>query len=158
MEGNKTTPFSFVESQTSLIPNLTLFENLQLEVGTSNWELYKKSQPSTYLNLMNLITNPDKGTQASHPHEKFIISLLKGISGPAQYLLIDCQEVGLSPFVIKSLKETLMKASLTKSLVIGTAHPSLWLDCAHRIVKRQENQEFHVEQLDAEIVKKHWAA
>jgi ABC-type branched-subunit amino acid transport system ATPase component len=158
MEGNKTTPFSFVEAQTSLIPGLTLLENLQLEIGTVNWELYKRSQPSVVANLINFITDPNKKTQVSQTHEKLIISLLKGISGPAHYLLVDCQEATLSAFVIKSLKETLMKVSETKSLVIGTNHPSLWLDCAHRMISRKENHEFHVDQFDVASLKKHWAA
>lgn len=149
--------FSFVEAQSSLLPNLTLLENVQLELGRQDWRDLQSSVSSNWQHLMNLISNPNLKASEAQDWERFAISLLKGTSGNTSHLLIDVNEKLLSPLVLKHFRSIIMDSALEKSIFVASAHTSVWLDCAHAIVKRK-SYEFEVEIFDPSLIKKHWAA
>lgn len=153
----KVQSFSYVEARTSLHPELSLWENLQLEAHTSSWKEFQKSLKPDQIALTNLIKNPHQKARESQLWEQFIVSFLKGISGESQNLLIDMDETDLSPFIIAQFKKILLTSSNNKSIYLASANSSLWLDCAHTIVGRTEYR-FEVETFDAESIKRHWVA
>jgi hypothetical protein len=154
----KASSFAYVSSESSLLPNLTLWENLKLETGGTDWSDFKKSLKPEWLSLVSLLKSPDQITQKSEPWEKFAVSLLKAVLGPSRHILIDMNEDHLSTFMVKALKNACCQAASTdKSITLASATSGLWLDCAHSIVKRN-GYEFVTEELNIELLTRHWAA
>lgn len=152
----KKSSFAYIDAETSLHPNLSLWENLQIEIGPSQWIDFQSSLKPEWLSLVNLIQDPTKHSAKAKSWECFIISLLKGLITPAQNLLLDLNEEDLSPFLIGLLKRSVLNTT-DKSVFIATANPSLWIDCAHTIVDRRDFK-FDVTILNSTEIKKNWAA
>jgi hypothetical protein len=153
----KNISFAYVEAQTSLISNLSLWENLQIVTGGNSWRDTLKQLHADWMPLINLIKNPEMKAEDAQPWERFIISLLKGLASSCKTLLIDFNE-DLIPFLmIQNLKKTFVKITEHKNIYLASASHSLWLDCAHSIITRQQFK-FHVEVLDPEGIKRHWVA
>ena len=149
--------FSFVEAQSSLLPDLSLWENIQLELGGQAWGDLHDNMNASWKYLMNLIIDPNLKASAAQDWERFAVSLLKGIAGKNNHLLIDVNEKLLSPLVLKHFRSVIMESAEQKNIYVASAHTSVWLDCAHAIVKRK-TFEFETEILDLENIKKHWVA
>lgn len=154
---DKGSSFSYIEAGSSLHPHLTLWENLQLETGLSSWKEFAATVDPNVQSLTNLLKEHGKICHEAQGWEKFIVSLIKGIVGPSHHLLIDINEDEFSPFLIQSFKKTIIKATETKTVILATAHSPLWIDCAHTLVHRKEFK-FDLELLDADKIRKHWAA
>ncbi len=112
----KSGSFAYVEAQTSLIPHLSLWENLQLEAGGGSWQELAQQASAELRQLMNLVVNHDQLAQTAQAWEKFSISLLKGIMMPSPHILLDMNEDLLSPIMIPLLKKILIKASAQKKI------------------------------------------
>lgn len=149
--------FSYIEAETSLHPHLSLWENLQIEIGPSNFKELESTLKPECLALLNLIKKPHQLTETADVWEKFMTSLLKGMMNTSQNLLIDMNEELLSPFMIQNFKKSIVEATKDKTIYLATNHTSLWLDCAHTIVSRKEYA-FEIQTLDQEVIKRHWAA
>lgn len=149
--------FSYVEAETSLHPQLSLWENLRIETGLSTWADFERSLNSDCLALVNLLNDTDKVASQSEGWEKFLVSFVKAITNPSQNLLIDMNEDCLNPFLIRKMKEHLVRATDSKNIFLASAHTSLWLDCSHTIVRKNEFK-FEMNVLGPDQIKKHWAA
>jgi hypothetical protein len=147
--------FFYVEAD-ALIPNLSLWENLQMGTGHSSWTEFTQSLSNQERNLARLIRDPYNQSQQAEAWEKFIISFLKGLS-TGSHLLIDVDETLLPIFIVQGLKELIVKTTHERKIFLATASTGLWLDCAHSLV---EKKQFHFESktFDAEALKKNWAA
>lgn len=148
--------FAYVSSENSLLPHLSLWENLQLVSGHGSWKEYAQSIKPEWEPLVRLIGRPDIDAVRAENWEKFTVSLLKGLLGPG-HLLLDMNEDHLSPFIIQNLKHTILTIPTERQTYLATAVSGLWLDCAHSLVSRKE-YEFVTQKLDASLIKKHWAA
>ncbi|HLW55888.1 MAG TPA: hypothetical protein VKY27_00800 [Bacteriovoracaceae bacterium] len=146
-------PFAFIASD-SLLPNLSLWENLHIVTGGLNWQEVLSSAGREEQSLMRLIKNPNLPTSEAHNWEKFIISLLKGLKTRGN-LLIDMREEELNPMMVQLFKKIFVRVQ--RNIIIASESASLWLDCSHRIYSKKD-YEIHVEELNPELVKKHWAA
>lgn len=149
--------FFYVEGENSLLPHLTLIENLQLVAPFESWRDFVGLLNPEYRSLVNLIQKPGRLASEAETWEKFLVCLLKGLVSPSEHFLINMNEEGLSPFMVKKFKETLILLSTKKTVFLATKHTSLWLDCAHSLVRRNDFK-FEVEVLNAQLVKKHWEA
>lgn len=149
--------FAYVEAQTSLIPNLSLWENLQMVVGCHNWMEFMQALSPQWQPLARLLRDTDRLASSAEVWEKFCISLLKGLHGPGNNLLVDMNEDLLSPLMVQNFKKTLISTAKDRHIYLATANTSLWLDCAHTLVTRKD-YEFVSETLDHEKVKLHWVA
>lgn len=153
----KKSSFSYIEAETSLHPDLTLWENLQLESGASSWQDFCHSLKPDQIALLNLLKSPDQKSQDSEFWENFTVSLLKGLINPSQNLLIDMNENLLTPFMIQNFKKIVLQTTQYKTVYLATANSSLWLDCAHSLVDRKEYK-FEIQNLDSESIRKYWVA
>ncbi len=153
----KCSGFSFVHGNSSLIPGLTLWENLQLSAHKELWDDFVKENHPMISSLIPLLKEPYKKASVSAPWECFLISLMKGILEPTPQLLVEVNEESFPPFLMKTIKSALMKSSQDKVIYLSSAAPSLWLDCAHHLV-RKNGYAFEFEQMDHELIKRHWAA
>jgi ABC-type branched-subunit amino acid transport system ATPase component len=147
--------FAYVEAENSLLPHLSLWENLQLITGHSRWEEFVRTAKSEWILLIRLITHPERIAAKAENWEKFTISLLKGIISEG-HLLIDMNEDVLSPLIIQNLKRTIISVANEKQIYLASATSSLWLDCAHSLVSKKEYK-FITQQLDQGLIKRHWA-
>jgi len=157
VSAGKSSGFSFVHGASSLIPHLTLWENLQLSAPRELWDDFVKDNHPAISALIPLIKEPYKKASVSAPWECFLVSLMKGILEPTPHLLVDIQEDLLPVFVVKTVKATLMKTSSDKVIYLSSVAPSLWLDCAHSLVKKN-GFKFVIEELNKEAIRRHWAA
>lgn len=149
--------FSYIEAETSLHPNLSLWENLQLEIGPIHWNDFYRNLNSEWLPLANLLRRPDTLASEAQTWEKFLVSLLKGMMLTSQSLLIDMNEDLLSPLIIQNFKKTILEVTKEKTVYLASANTSLWLDCAHSVVGRN-GYKFEIETFDSNQIKKHWAS
>ncbi len=148
--------FSYIEAETSLHPQLSLWENIQVETGPTTLRDFQQTLKPELSSLLNLIKNHDISAKDAQIWEKFLISLVKGVIAPSQHLLIDLNEELLSPIIIQNFKKAILVVSSEKTIILASANSSLWLDCAHSLVTRKEFK-FETQKLDSDI-KKHWAA
>ncbi len=155
-EAGKFSTFSYIEAETSLHPQLTLWENIQIEIGPIPLKDAGKHLIPEISFLMNLIKNPSIKTNEAQSWERFIISFTKALLGPSRHLLLDINEEHLSPFLIQQIKKSVLLTS-EKTVYLATAQSSIWIDCAHSIVDRKE-YEFEVTRLGPTELKKKLAA
>lgn len=152
----KASSFAYVEAGSSLLPGLSLWENLKLEAGGSDWGDFKQIIKPEWLPLVNLLKRPDQNVGEADAWEKFAFSLLKGVLGPSRHLLIDVNEDLLSPFMIQIMKRACcIAANEDKQIYLASASSSLWLDCAHSLIVRK-GFDFVTEELNEKELKLHW--
>jgi hypothetical protein len=150
----KAQSFSYIEAKTSLLPNLSLWENLQLEIGSNSVKDYTSQLKPEYEALFRLLKKPETKAKEADYWETFIVSLLKGMTGQSRHLLIDINEKYLSALMIEQLKKILIAASLEKFIFLATANTSLWTDCAQTIIRRN-SFEFVLEEVVSQSVLKY---
>jgi ABC-type branched-subunit amino acid transport system ATPase component len=149
----KSTNFSYIEAQSSLLPDLTLWENLKLEVSSSSWNEMLKTLETPLLTVANLIVNYQLPAGNAQVWEKFLLSLLKGLMSSSPNLLVDMNEDVLDPFVLQNCKRILFHFADQKQIYLASANTSLWLDSAHCLVTRSHYQ-FKFEKLEQNLIKR----
>lgn len=132
----KNIQFSYVEAQNSLIKDLSLWENLKLEVGGSSWREVAHTLRPEWAVLMNVIRDPNILAQNSQHWERFMIGLLKGLMSETPHLIIDMNEDHLPSFLVSNVKKVLSATQSTKQIYLASANPELWIECAHTKIIR----------------------
>lgn len=155
--GGKSSSFSYAHGPSSLIPNLSLWENLQLSCPHELWDEFVKDHHPALSSLISLIKEPYKKAAFATSWECFLISLMKGVLEPTPHLLVDMQEDIFPPFIVKTIKSAIMKTSVEKVVFLSSASTSMWLDCAHHVVKRN-GYLFVFEEMNREELRRHWVA
>jgi hypothetical protein len=144
--------FAHVEGETSLIPHLTLWENLHVVTGGQSWSELVAGLDLDLRPLVNLIQNPDVITKKATPWERLTVSLIKATLMNAQHILVDINEELHSHINILNFKRTITVLAQKKNVYIATTNISLWMDCAHSLVKA-DGYEFIIEELELERLK-----
>lgn len=155
--GGKSSAFSYVHGNSALIPNLTLWENLQLSCPHELWDDFVKDHHPALTSLISLIKEPYKKAAFATDWECFLISLMKGVLEPTPHLLVNMQENMFPPFIVKTIKSAIMKTSVEKVVYLSTEATSMWLDCAHNLVKKN-GYAFVFEEMNQEALRQHWVA
>jgi hypothetical protein len=153
----RNTAFTFVESESSLIPHLTLWENLHVVSGSSSWKEFSSQLEADWLPLVNLIQQPNCKACEAGPWERLTISLLKAAWTQTPHILVDMNEELHSPFNLMIFKKMLMNLAQQKNVYIASTNTSLWLDSIHSLVTR-EGYEFKIVELDQSLIKRHRVA
>lgn len=148
----KNLQFAYVESETSLLPHLSLWENLHVVVGGSNWKEFTAQLEVDWYPLINLIRDPNVKAEKATTWEKLTTSLLKATLIKSQHILIDINEADHTPLNLLNFKKILMGLAEKKNVYIATASPDSWLDSAHTMITRVEF-EFVVEDLTKKVSK-----
>lgn len=145
----KNLQFAYVESETSLLPHLSLWENLHVVVGGSTWKEFSAQLEVDCLPLINLIRDPHVKASEASVWEKLTTSLLKATLIQSQHLIIDINESHHTALNLMNFKKILMTLSEKKNVYVATATPAAWMDSAHTLITRKE-YEFVVEALTAD--------
>ena len=134
--------FAYIASD-SLLPGLTLWENLHIVSGGMNWQEVLGSASKEEQSLMRLIKNPSVLTSEAHSWERFIISLLKGLKTRGN-LLINMEEDELTPMMVQLFKKVFVL--IKRNIIIASKAESIWLDCCTRIYSKKDYA-IHIEEL-----------
>jgi len=153
---DKTLLFSYIESETSLLPKLSLWENLQLVTGASHWREFCHTLSKDLFPMLNMIKDIDRKSAEASSDDKLIISLITSFYRPGS-LLIDINEDLFSIHTIQEIKKFLLSKEMTRPIFMATANSGLWLDSAHTLVEKKGTF-FECTKLDEQLIKKHWAA
>ena len=128
--------FAYVESETSLIPHLTLWENLQVIVGGSSWQEFVGQAEVDWLPMINLIKNPNVRSSSASSWERFTVSLIKASLSNSPHVLIDIDEAAHTPVNLQNLKKALLVLCEKKKVIVASAETELWLDGAQCLISR----------------------
>jgi hypothetical protein len=153
----KSLQFAYVEAETSLLPYLTLWENLHMVAGGSNWKEFITHLEVDWQPLVMLIKNPDIVASQASAWERLTVSLIKATLSKSQHLIVDINESFYSPLNLLNFKKMLLTLSQEKSVYIATSNTSLWIDSSQALIKR-EGYEFVVEKLLPDKLKRHRTA
>jgi hypothetical protein len=153
---SKNLSFSYIEAENSLLPDLSLWENIQIVSGSSSWKEFCLSAKPEVQSLTKFISSPEKKSNKAEHWEKFIVSLIKG-AHQSNNLLIDLNEDHLSSLLVQQLKRVILNLAPEKQIYLASANTGLWIDCAHTLVERKQ-YEFCQQKLNSHLLKKHWAA
>lgn len=149
----KNLQFAYVEGETSLLPYLTLWENLHVAVGGSSWKDFLNQLEVDWQPLVKLIKDPHQVASAATPWERLTISLIKATLIQSQNILVDINEDIYSPLNLLNFKKMLVTISEQKNIYIATADTSHWLDYSQGLIKRN-GYEFVVEELAVKKAKR----
>jgi hypothetical protein len=133
----KSVPFSYVECETALIPQLSLWENLKMVVGGQNWQEAITQMTPEFRSLASLISTPHILGEKASDWEKLSIGLLKAVHTKKQNLLIDINEEKFSSFNLSNFKKTLFQISANHNVILSTPNPQLWLNVSQGIIKKE---------------------
>ncbi len=133
----KNLSFSYIEAESSLHPELSLWENLRLVTGSAHWREFCQTTSPLIMNLLDHIKNCDQKTSLCTPKEKFVLSFIQGFH-QRDYLLIDLNEDILDFKIIHDLKELFINQTHQKKIFLASACTGLWIDCAHSLFQRSE--------------------
>jgi hypothetical protein len=149
----KSLQFSYVEAETSLLPHLTLWENLHVVFGGQNWKELITHLEVDWQPLVMLIKNPDILAGEATSWDRLTISLIKATLIKSQNLLVDINEDQYSQLNLMNFKKILMSISQQKNVYIATANTSVWLESSHSLIKR-DGYKFLVETLGQDKIKR----
>ena len=144
--------FAYVEANTSLIPHLTLWENLHIVIGGSSWKEFVSQLEVDWHPLINLIKDPNILASAASSWDRLTISLIKANLIKSQHLIVDINEDHYSPLNFLHFKKMLINLAHRKNILIATADTTLWIDASHSLIKK-DGYEFVVEKLNLEKIK-----
>lgn len=153
----KSLQFAYVEGETSLLPYLTLWENLHVAVGGSSWRDFISQLEVDWQPLVKLVKDPNQLASAATPWERLTISLIKATLIKSQHILVDINEDIYSPLNLLNFKKMLMIVAQQKKVYIATSNTTQWLDVSQGLIKRN-GYEFEVEGLVTQKAKRHRSA
>ncbi|MBA2404067.1 MAG: hypothetical protein H0V66_04785 [Bdellovibrionales bacterium] len=145
--------FAYVEAETSLIPHLTLWENLHIVVGGSTWKEFVSHLEVDWQPLVKLIKDPEVVASEATPWERLTISLIKATLMKTPHVLVDINEAHYAPLNLSNFKKMLMLVAQQKNVFIATSNTTYWQDSSHSLVTRN-GYEFVVEVLSQDQIKK----
>lgn len=145
--------FAYVESETSLLPHLSLWENLHVIVGGSSWEEFVETLEVDWHSMVKLIRDPHVNAVDASNWEKLTVGLLKATLIKSQHILIDINEEHHTPLNLQNFKKILLTLAEKKNVFIASAAPELWLDSSHTLITR-EGYKFLVEDLNQNKIKR----
>ena len=142
----KSLQFAYVESETSLIPHLTLWENLHVTTGGNSWQEFVSQAEADWLPMINLIKSPSTRARDATCWERFAVSLIKASISNSPNVLIDVNEEAHTQLGLQNLKKMLLLLSETKKVFVASATPDAWLDASACLISRI-GYEFEVQDL-----------
>ena len=149
--------FCFVDDSTGLIPHLSLFENVQISSHIEFWKEVTGLIPTEYHSWINLIQKPHVVASEAEAWERVLVGLMKGLVTPTETFLVHIQETDLSVFMMKNVKELLLRVAEKKNVYLATSAPGFWLDSASCLVQR-EGLRFNSQELNTDLLRSTWKA
>ena len=151
--------FSFVSSQASLIPEMTLNENILIDFEANSLTESKINQFQDFLKLQNnraleslyqSLILPNEYPAQSDAQMNKVCSLIKSLLFEGQFIFLEEPEHGLDLDTLKVFTDALKQQMEEKSVnvFIYSRKTPLWLPHAHYLVERTRSFSFQVTKLD----------
>jgi hypothetical protein len=150
---SKAPQFAHVEGKTSLIPHLSLWENLHVVTGGHSWSEIVSSIETELQPLFNLIQNPNIQSQKASAWERLTVGLIKASLMRTPNILIEICEEEHSEMNLMNFKKVLNQLAQNKVIFLATKKPDEWVNDAQYLVRRS-GYEFVVENLIENKIKK----
>jgi ABC-type uncharacterized transport system YnjBCD ATPase subunit len=131
----KTISFTYVESEGSLMPHLSLWENLHVVNNDINWNDLKKTLAPEWTQMIGLIQHPDCLASRASSWERMATSLLKANLTNSPFVLVDINEQLYSSFDLELIKKVLLSLAQTRQVYMASSNTSLWLEHSQSLVK-----------------------
>jgi hypothetical protein len=138
--------FAHVEGETSLIPHLSLWENLHVVSGGHSWAELTGGLDQQLQPLIKLISNPHILSKDATAWERLTVSLIKATLMNTQHIMVDIHEDHHSQLNLLNFKKMLQYLAQNKNVYIAATNIELWIDEACCLVKR-EGYQFVIEEL-----------
>ena len=147
--------FSFVSSSASLIPEMSLTENILIDFSPNSLTESKEVQFEEFLKqvsnkslekLYHTIELPHQYPSQANAQMKKTCNLIKSILFEGQFIFLEEPEIGLEPETLKLFIETLKNHvhGSQINVFIYSKNLPLWLPHCHKIVERKRDFSFHV--------------
>ena len=145
--------FSFVSRVASLIPEMTLNQNILIDFSPNSLTESKEIQFQEFLKdpknraleeLYHTIALPHEMPSQSNAQMKKVCSLLKSLLYEGQFLFFEEPEVDLSPETLKLFTAALQEQSKDRqmNIFVYSKNLSLWTPLSHKIVERKKDYSF----------------
>ncbi|PIK15867.1 hypothetical protein [Halobacteriovorax sp. JY17] len=142
--------FKHIEERAELMANLTLKENLLLDLGMrentnkSISELLKKEERLALSKLMDCVKDENTYPADASTEDKKIISIIKILFHSSDYLFLEKPEKFLCEEKQKVFFDALFasKEKFNQTLLITSDHRNLWLQYVSKIVSKAPNGHF----------------
>lgn len=147
--------FSFVSKSASLIPEMTLNENILIDFSPNSLTESKELQFQEFLKEQENRSLEKLYHQVELPHEypaqtdaqmKKVCNLIKSILSEGDYIFLEEPEADLGPetlnLFIQTLKEHVLRRQI--NVFIHSKNLGLWTPHSHKIVERRQDFSFNV--------------
>jgi len=147
--------FSFVSKEASLIPEMTLNENILIDFSPNSLTESKEVQFQEFLKdpkhraleeLYHTIALPHEMPGQSDAQMKKVCSLIKSLLYEGQFVFFEGPEIDLGPETLKLFTAALREHAKNRqmNIFIYSQDLPLWTPQAHKIVERKKDYSFHV--------------
>lgn len=147
--------FSFVSKEASLIPEMTLNENILIDFSPNSLTESKEVQFQEFLKdpkhraleeLYHTIALPHEMPGQSDAQMKKVCSLIKSLLYEGQFVFFEEPEIDLGPETLKLFTAALREhaKNCQMNIFIYSKDLPLWTPQTHKIVERKKDYSFHV--------------
>ena len=147
--------FSFVSKEASLIPEMTLNQNILIDFSPNSLTESKEVQFQEFLKdpknhaleeLYNTIALPHEMPGQSDAQMKKVCSLIKSLLYEGQFVFFEEPEIDLGPETLKLFTTALREHAKCNqmNIFIFSKNLDLWTPESHKIVERKKDFSFHV--------------
>lgn len=145
--------FSFVSEEASLIPEMTLNQNILIDFSPNSLTESKEVQFQDFLKLPEnralevlyyTLELPHELPEQSNAQMKKVCSLIKSLLYEGEFIFLEAPETELSPEIlvlfINALKERMTSRKI--NVLVSSKTPEVWLPHAHSSVERSPDFSF----------------
>ena len=147
--------FSFVSKEASLIPEMTLNQNILIDFSPNSLTESKEVQFQEFLKdpknraleeLYHKIALPHEMPAQSDAQMKKVCSLIKSLLYEGQFVFFEEPEIDLDPETLKLFTAALREHAKYNQMnvFIYSKNLALWTPESHKIVERKKDFSFHV--------------
>ncbi|MCP4912939.1 MAG: hypothetical protein GY909_07460 [Oligoflexia bacterium] len=152
--------FSYIDSDATLLEQLTLRENIYLDSIPSSLSDTKEFQLNNFLkrsgnghliDLFQNITLLDELPHQVDQQTKKLAALTKGLLRPSKFLLLECPEKYLNKKNLEIFTNALQYQIVTTGqiVLIATDYTEYWETMANKLVSRNMENQFKIERVKA---------
>jgi hypothetical protein len=154
--------FSFVSEVASLIPEMTLNQNILIDFSPNSLTESKEVQFQDFLKISQnraleelyyTLELPHELPEQSNAQMKKVCSLIKSLLYEGEFIFFEAPETDLTKDTLKlfinALKERVMGRKI--NVLISSKTPEMWIPHAHFTVERSPDFSFLITPLDAKL-------
>jgi len=147
--------FTYVAAKASLIPEMTLNQNILIDFSPNSlteskdiqFQDFLKSQPNRALeDLYQKLESPHELPSQTNAQMKKLCTLIKSLLYEGQFIFLEEPELDLDQEILELFKHALKEQSQNNqmNIFIYSQNRALWRNETHHTVERQEDYTFNV--------------